>query len=181
MRDAYLLTEYGSLERLWREVALHLPDVLFTEKLKVFESGVFLVIDSHRAHLVKRLVEPFEVFGQIRRNGLVLLFELGYALLRLPNLVDCALDGVNQLCVHLIHIVQEPRALGSLRHIRKHERINEVIWHLIVTSTRDVLHLVVVDDGCDIVLLLEDFTGLREEGCGGVGARDGDNGCWWNE
>lgn len=34
---------------------------------------------------------------------------------------------------------------------------------------------------CDVVLLLEDFTGLREEGCGGVGAGDGDNGCWGNK
>ena len=33
VRDAYLLTEDRSLESLWREVALHLPDILFTEKL----------------------------------------------------------------------------------------------------------------------------------------------------
>ena len=57
MRDANLLTEDRSLESLWREVALHLADILFTEKLKVFEGGVFLIIDSHRAHLVKTLVK----------------------------------------------------------------------------------------------------------------------------
>ena len=47
-------------------------------------------------------------------------------------------------------------------------------------SIRDVIHLVVDDDRCDIVLLLEDFGCLGGEGCGGVGAGDGDNGCWWN-
>ena len=46
---------------------------------------------------------------------------------------------------------------------------------------RDVLHLVVDDDGGDVVLLLEDFGCLGGEGCGGVGAGDGMDGCWWNE
>ena len=63
MRDANLLTEDRSLESLWREVALHLPDVLFTEKLKVFECGILLIIDRYRAHLVKTLVKPFEVIS----------------------------------------------------------------------------------------------------------------------
>ena len=56
--------------------------------------------------------------------------------------------------------------------------------YFVVRSThniRDVLHLVVDDDRCDIVLLLEDFGCLGGEGCGGVGAGDGDNGCWWDK
>ena len=57
VRDANLLTEDRSLECLRREVALHLADILFTEKLKVFEGGVFLIIDRYRAHLVKTLVK----------------------------------------------------------------------------------------------------------------------------
>ena len=64
MRDANLLTKDRSLECLWREVALHLPDVFLTEKLKVFEGGILLIIDRHRAHFVKTLVEPFEVIGR---------------------------------------------------------------------------------------------------------------------
>ena len=56
--------------------------------------------------------------------------------------------------------------------------VNDIVRHLIVTSPRDVLHLVVDDDWCDVVLLLKGFTCLGSEGCGGVGTRDGDNGCW---
>ena len=33
------------------------------------------------------------------------------------------------------------------------------------------------DDGSDVVLFLEDFRCLGGEGCGGVGARDGMDGC----
>ena len=47
----------------------------------------------------------------------------------------------------------------------------------IVTSPRDVLHLVVDDDWCDVMLLLEDFRCLGGEGCGGVGAGDVMDGC----
>ena len=152
VRDADLLTEDRSLERLWCEVALHLPDVLFTEKLQVFECGVFLIVDSHRAHLVKRLVEPFEIVWQIRRNGLALLFELCDALLRLPNLVDCALDGVNQFRVHLLLVVQEPRAFGGLWHIRKHHHgvvkavVPEVRAYATICRQSLVLQLVVINE-----------------------------------
>ena len=61
------------------------------------------------------------------------------------------------------------------------DEINDVVRHLIVTSPRDVLHLVVDDDWCDVVLLLEDFRCLGGEGSGGVDARDSDNGCWWDK
>ena len=61
------------------------------------------------------------------------------------------------------------------------DEVNNVVRHLIVTSPRDVLHLVVDDDRRDVVLLLEDLGCLGGEGCGFVGARDGDNGCRWNE
>ena len=55
--------------------------------------------------------------------------------------------------------------------------VNDIVRHLIVTSPRDVLHLVVDDDWCDVVLLLEDFTCLGVESCGGVGAGDVMDGC----
>ena len=61
------------------------------------------------------------------------------------------------------------------------DEVNDVVRHLVVTSPWDVLHLVVDDDWCDVVLLLEDFGCLGGEGCGFVGARDGANGCGWNE
>ena len=61
------------------------------------------------------------------------------------------------------------------------DEVNDVVRHLIVTSPRDLLHLVVDDDWCDVVLLLEDFTCLGGEGSGGVGTWDGDNGCWWDK
>lgn len=63
--------------------------------------------------------------------------------------------------------------LASAQCLVRLDEINDVI----VTSPRDVLHLVVDDDWCDVVLLLEDFTCLGSEGCGGVGAGDGMDGC----
>ena len=58
------------------------------------------------------------------------------------------------------------------------DEVNDVVWHLVVGTPRDVLHPLGDEDGGDVVLLLEDFTRLRGEGGGGVGAGDGDNGCW---
>ena len=57
------------------------------------------------------------------------------------------------------------------------DEIDDVVRHLIVTSPWDVLHLVVDDDWCDVVLLLEDFTCLGGEGSGGVGTGDVMDGC----
>ena len=59
--------------------------------------------------------------------------------------------------------------------------VDDVVRHTVVASQWDVFHLVVDDDRGDVVLLFKDFRCLGGEGCGGVGARDGDNGCWWNE
>lgn len=71
--------------------------------------------------------------------------------------------------------------LASAHCLVRLDEINDVVRHLIVTSPRDVLHLVVDDDRRDVVLLLEDFRCLGGEGCGGVDARDGENGCRWNK
>ena len=57
------------------------------------------------------------------------------------------------------------------------DEVNDVVRHLIVTSPRDLLHLVVDDDWCDVMLLLEDFRCLGGEGSGGMGAGDGMDGC----
>ena len=67
--------------------------------------------------------------------------------------------------------------LASAHCLVRLDEVNDVVRHLIVTSPRDVLHLVVDDDWCDVMLLLEDFGSLGGEGCGGMGAGDGDNGC----
>ena len=67
--------------------------------------------------------------------------------------------------------------LASAHRLVRLDEVDDVIWHLIVASPWDVLHLVVDDDRCDIVLLLEDFGCLGGEGCGGIGARDGVDGC----
>ena len=176
MRYADLLAEDGRLECLGREVALHLADVLLTEKLEVFEGAVFLVVDGNRAHLVERLVEPFEVVGEVRGNGLTLLFERGDALLGLPNLVDGALDGVNQFGVHLVLIVQEPRALGGLRHIREdhHGVVERVMAEIRADATvgrqRLVFEFVVVNE-----LRLVNEEPRERERVGGAGAVLGDD------
>ena len=67
--------------------------------------------------------------------------------------------------------------LASAHCLVRLDEVNDVVRHLIVTSTRDVLHLVVDDDCGNVVLLFEDFRCLGSEGCGGVGARDDDNRC----
>ena len=67
--------------------------------------------------------------------------------------------------------------LASAHCLVRLDEINDIVRHLVVTSPWDVLHLVVDDDWCDVVLLLEDFRCLGGEGCGGMGAGDGDNGC----
>ena len=67
--------------------------------------------------------------------------------------------------------------LASAHCLVRLDEINDVVRHLIVTSPRDVLHPVVDDDWCDVVLLLEDFTCLGGESCGGVGAGDVMDGC----
>ncbi len=61
VRDADFLAKDGSLERLGREVALHLADVLLAEKLEVFEGGILLIIYRNGAHSVQRLVEPLQI------------------------------------------------------------------------------------------------------------------------
>ena len=71
--------------------------------------------------------------------------------------------------------------LASAHCLVRLNEVNDVVRHLIVTSPRDVLQLVVDDDWCDVVLLLEDFRCLGGEGCGDVGTWDSDNGCRWNK
>ena len=93
------------------------------------------------------------------------------------------------LCGGKIRVIDKSAAIAdfSIEHLAsahclvRLDEVNDIVRHLIVTSPWDVLHLVVDDDWCDVVLLLEDFRCLRGEGSGGVGARDGDNGCWWNK
>jgi len=67
--------------------------------------------------------------------------------------------------------------LASAQCLVRLDEVNDVVRHLIVTSPRDVLHPVVDDDWCDVVLLLEDFRCLGGEGSGGMGAGDGMDGC----
>ena len=67
--------------------------------------------------------------------------------------------------------------LASAHCFVRLNEVNDVVRHLIVTYPRDVLHLVVDDDWCDVVLLLEDFRCLGGKGCGGMGTRDGMDGC----
>ena len=67
--------------------------------------------------------------------------------------------------------------LASAHCLVRLDEVNDIVRHMVVTSPRDVLHLVVDDDWCDVVLFLKDFTCLGGEGCGGVEARDGGNGC----
>ena len=89
------------------------------------------------------------------------------------------------LCGGLLCVIDKSAAIADfgIEHLTSAHRlvrldeVNDVVRHLVVTSPWDVLHLVVDDDWCDVVLLLEDFRYLGGEGSGGVGAGDGGNGC----
>ena len=47
--------------------------------------------------------------------------------------------------------------LASAHCLVRLDEINDIVRHLVVASPRDVLHLVVDDDWCDVMLFLEDF------------------------
>ena len=47
--------------------------------------------------------------------------------------------------------------LASAHRLVRLDEVNDIVRHLVVTSPWDVLHLVVDDDWCDVVLLLKDF------------------------
>ena len=89
------------------------------------------------------------------------------------------------LCGGKLRVIGKSAAIAdfSIEHLASAhslvglDEINDVVRHLIVTSPRDVLHPVVDDDWCDVVLLLEDFRCLGGEGSGGMGAGDGMDGC----
>ena len=67
--------------------------------------------------------------------------------------------------------------LASAHCLVRLGEVNDIVRHLIVASPWNVLHLVVDDDWCDVVLLHQGFTCLGSEGCGGVGTGDGMDGC----
>lgn len=70
-----------------------------------------------------------------------------------------------RLCGGLVCVVDKSTAIAdfSIEHLASAhclvglDEVNDVVRHLVVTSPRDLLHLVVDDDWCDVVLLLEDF------------------------
>ena len=68
--------------------------------------------------------------------------------------------------------------LASVHCLVRLDEVDDVVRHTVVASPRYVFHLVVDDDGGDVVFLLEDFTRLGSEGGGFVGAGDWGNGCW---
>ena len=89
------------------------------------------------------------------------------------------------LCGGKLRVIDKSTAIAdfSIEHLAsahclvRLDEINDVVRHLIVASPWDVLHLVVDDDWCDVMRFLEDFGSLGGEGCGGVGIRDGMDGC----
>ena len=115
--NADTLAEDGGLKSEGREVAFHLFDVGLAEELEVLDGGVFLVIDSDRAHLVELAVKVAEVLAEIVRRR-VAGFAVGLdTLFDTPNLADRGFDGGDEFPIHLVLVVQEPRAFLGLRHI----------------------------------------------------------------
>ena len=95
----------------------------------------------------------------------------------------------NLTCAGKLCVIDKSAAIAdfSIEHLASAhclvglDEIDDVIWHTVVTAPGYVFHALVDKDGRDVVLLLEDFRCLGGESCGGVGTRDGDNGCWWNK
>ena len=89
------------------------------------------------------------------------------------------------LCGGKLRVIDKSTAIAdfSIEHLAsahllvRLDEVNDVVRHLVVTSPWDVLHPVVDDDWCDVMLLLEDFRCLGGEGSGGMGAGDGMDGC----
>ena len=66
--NADALTKDGCLERLGREVTLHLLDIRFTQQLQVLDAAILLVVHGHGAHLVEIPVQLPQVVAQVFRH-----------------------------------------------------------------------------------------------------------------
>ena len=150
--NADALTKDGCLERLVREVALHLLDIRFTQQLQVLDAAVLLVVHGHGAHLVEIPVQVPQVVAQVFRQGHAFGIKLPDALLGTPDLINGALDRLDKILVHLVLIMQEPGALLGLRHIAEdHHRVvervvAEVGLDAAVGRQRLVLESLVIDE-----------------------------------
>lgn len=82
----------------------------------------------------------------------------------LAKLSQCILNSTNGLVVNEVYVLQNSKCTNFVRHL-----IVAAPWH--------VFHALADEDGCDVVLLLEDFRCLGGEGCGDVGAGDSMDGC----
>ena len=114
------LTKDRGLEGQRSKVALHLLDVVLSEKLQVLNRGILAVVDRDGAHLIEVAVKATQVAFEIRRHRLPGSVKGAYALLRPPNLIDRGLDGPDKLRVHFVAVMEEPTALLGLRHIAQY-------------------------------------------------------------
>ena len=99
------LTKYGGLESQRGKVALHLLNVVLTEKLQVLNRGILAVVDRDGAHLIEVAVKAAQVAFEIRRHRLPRSVKGAYALLRPPNLIDRGLNGLDKLRVHFVAVM----------------------------------------------------------------------------
>ena len=89
----------------------------------------------------------------------------------------------NLTCAGKLCVIDKSAAIAdfSIEHLAsahclvKLDEVNDIVRHLVIASPGYVFQALVDKDGRDVVLLLEDFTCLGGESCGGVGTRDGDN------
>ena len=124
--DADALAENRCLEGQRCQVAFHLTDVVLAQQLDILNARVFLVVHRHGTHLVQLRVQLTQIPFQIRWDGLLLFAHLAYALLRVPDFIERGLNALYEILVHLLAVVQEPRATLCLRHIREnHQRVIE--------------------------------------------------------
>ena len=99
------LTKDRGLEGQRSKVALHLLDVVLSEKLQVLNRGILAVVDRNGAHLIEVAVKATEVAFEVSGHRRAFGVEGAYSLLRPPNLIDRGLDGCYQLRVHLVAVM----------------------------------------------------------------------------
>ena len=114
------LTKDRGLECQRSKVALHLLNVVLSEKLQVLNRGILAVIDRDGAHLIEVAVKATEVAFEVSGHRRAFGVEGAYSLLRPPNLIDRGLDGPDKLRVHFVAVVEEPTAFLGLRHIAQY-------------------------------------------------------------
>ena len=120
--DADFLAHDRGLERERREVTFHVAEILFTKQLDIFHGGIFTVICSRGPEFVYIGIEAAQMVAEIGRRLDTVFAHLEDFLLDAPNFIDSGLDSLDDIDIHLLLALEEPRTFLTLRHVGEYER-----------------------------------------------------------